>query len=551
MTKLFWCGMGFMTAALATLAAGPGDAVVVVYNKHLPESKKLAEYYAERRHVPADQLFGVDVSATSEVMSRGEFRDKLQKPLFDWMVAEKLLTPTTQKRPARPGPEYHSMTAAKVRYIVLCYGVPLRIVRDTTLKEEGADKVQEQMRGRNEAAVDAELALLPSSRESLPLIGPLHNPFYLATNATVLDPTNGVILVARLDGPTPEIARGLVDKALEAETNGLWGRAYFDARGITNGDYKIGDDWMRIGADMARRFGFHVTLDEQEPTFSAGFPMSQIAIYAGWYEGNVSGPFTQPAVEFMPGAFAYHLYSYSATTLRSTNQAWVGPLLAKGATITMGSVDEPYLAGTPNVAGFLERLMYRRFTFGEAAYASQEALSWQTTVVGDPLYRPFGQPPDVLHYKLEREKNPLVEWSHLRVIDLNQALGYPLADVLKYLDDMPRTTTNSAVLMEKLGDLQRMDKKLSAACESYADAVKLKPSPQQKIRLLLTIGQLQTMLAREQVAFDAYRQLITDAPNYPDSAKVYQQLASLAGKLGKKDEAEQFRKQAEQAAKPK
>ena len=33
------------------------------------------------------------------------------------------------------------------------------------------------------------------------------------------------------------------------------------------------------------------------------------------------------------------------------------------------------------------------FSFGEAAYASQPVLSWQTTVIGDPLYRPFGQDP--------------------------------------------------------------------------------------------------------------------------------------------------------------
>ena len=37
--------------------------------------------------------------------------------------------------------------------------------------------------------------------------------------------------------------------------------------------------------------------------------------YIGWYDGNVSGPFTRPAVEFAPGAFAYHLHSYSAATL--------------------------------------------------------------------------------------------------------------------------------------------------------------------------------------------------------------------------------------------
>ncbi len=53
--------------------------------------------------------------------------------------------------------------------------------------------------------------------------------------------------------------------------------------------------------------------------------MSHIAIYAGWYDGDVSGPFAAPKVEFMPGAFAYHLHSFSADTLRSTTQQLVRP----------------------------------------------------------------------------------------------------------------------------------------------------------------------------------------------------------------------------------
>jgi len=54
-------------------------------------------------------------------------------------------------------------------------------------------------------------------------------------------------------------------------------------------------------------------------------------------------------------------------------------LLAQGATCTMGSVDEPYLSGTPDISVFLNRLLYRGFTFAEAAYAAQASLSWQTT----------------------------------------------------------------------------------------------------------------------------------------------------------------------------
>lgn len=547
MTKWFLCGVVLLGVTLVVAAADAGDSVVVVYNKNLPESKKLAEYYAEKRGVPAKQMFGVDVSASSEVMSRSEFRDKLQDPLFEWLVKQKLFTPNPKKKAAKDN-QYRPIVAAKIRYVVLCYGIPLKITRDTTIKEDGTDKIQEPLRGRNEAAVDSDLAMLPVSREKIPLTGPLLNPFYLGTNAAALHPTNGIVMVARLDGPSVEIARGLVDKAWQAEANGLWGHAYFDARGITNGEFKLGDDWMRTAADITRRQGFETVLDDKEATFGAGFPLSQIAFYAGWYDSNVSGPFARPTVEFMPGAFAYHLYSYSANTLRSTTASWAGALLAKGATITFGSVDEPYLAGTPNVAAFFERLIYRQWTFGESAYACQGSISWQTTVVGDPLYRPFGQRPDLLHFKLEREHSPLVEWSHLRVINLNLAAGPEVNESIKYIEDVSAIATNSAVLQEKLGNLLQYDKRLSAACEAYAKAAQLKPTPQQKIRLLLTLGQWQTALGREQEAFAAYKQLVTDAPDYPDASIIYRELASLAGKLGKKEDAEKFAKEAQRGA---
>lgn len=545
MTKrLFLPGL-LLTVAIALRAAEPGTEVVVVYNRNLPGSKQLAEYYAARRHVPAGQLFGVDVSATAEVMTRGDFREKLEQPVFDWLVAQKLFTPNPRKKSGATDAPTSALSGAKIRYLVLSYGIPLKIARDGSVREELNDKVQEALRGRNEAAVDADLALLPVSQEKVPLTGPLISPYYLTTNPAALHPTNGLLLVARLDGPTVEIARGLVDKALQAETDGLWGRAYIDSRGITNGDYQLGDDWMRASAMITRRLGFETVLDEKETLFPATFPLSQIAFYVGWYDGTASGPFAQPTVEFMPGAFAYHLHSYSAVTIRSTNQAWVGPLLARGATITMGSVDEPYLSGTPNVAAFLERLIHRRFTFGEAAYASQSALSWQTTVVGDPLYRPFGETPEMLHRKLESSHHPLLEWSHLRVIGLNEAGGVSTtAEIIRYLDQIPETKT-SAVLQEKLGNLQRASKKLSAAAETYAAAVKLQPSPQQKIRLLLEIGELQTLLGREPQAYDAYLQLVTDAPLNPNAALAYGKLATLARKLGKKDEAEKFTQEAQ------
>ena len=84
---------------------------------------------------------------------------------------------------------------------------------DVTLKEEGDDKMQEGLRGRNEAAVDADLTLLANAPGHLSLNGLLPNPLAQNTNAALLHPTNGILLVARLDGPTVEIANKLVDKS--------------------------------------------------------------------------------------------------------------------------------------------------------------------------------------------------------------------------------------------------------------------------------------------------------------------------------------------------
>ena len=175
---------------------------------------------------------------------------------------------------------------SKIRYLVLCYGMPLRIEKDPDLKELAAESMRVEFR-RDEAAVDSELACLPAVNQKNPLSGPLVNPMHAATNALAINPTNGVLMVARLDGPTPAIARGLVDKAIEAETTGLWGRAYFDLRGITNAEYKPGDDALRKGAEICRHLGFETVIDNVEPLFPAEFPMSQIGIYCGWYSENI------------------------------------------------------------------------------------------------------------------------------------------------------------------------------------------------------------------------------------------------------------------------
>ncbi|HEU0008457.1 MAG TPA: TIGR03790 family protein [Verrucomicrobiae bacterium] len=525
-------------------AAGGGDEVIVLYNTRVSESKQVAEYYAQRRAVPPNQVLGLDLPA-DESMSRQEFLEKLQAPLLKHLEAEKLFTygPATNRVPnSRPSdPPVRRVIGARVRYAVLCYGVPVKILADPKLVEEGADKLPAELQ-RNQAAVDSQLACSASSEGRLPWTGPISNPFYAATNAAVLHPTNGLLLVARLDGPSAAIARGLVDKAIDAETNGLWGRAYIDSRGLTNGGYRLGDDWMRASALVARKSGFETVLDEKEATFPAGYPMSQVALYLGWYDQQVSGPFTNGLVEFMPGAFAYHLYSFSAQRLRSTNNSWTGVLLQLGAACTMGAVDEPYLTGTPDLFMFLSRFVSLGFTFGEASYAGLSSVSWQMTIVGDPLYRPFGQSLEELHNKLVKRGSPLADWSHLLVVNRNLEMGYGMANMIDYIYKTAQRA-RSAVLTEKVGDLYWSQGKMFDALDSYEGALKRGPSPMQRLRLLLNLADRRTLYGPDDVALAWHETLLKEFPDYPDRQRLVRQMLPLAKRLGQTNVIERCEKE--------
>ena len=101
-------------------------------------------------------------------------------------------------------------------------------------------------------------------------------------------------------------------------------------------------------------------------------------------------------------------------------------------------------------------------TLGEAACAAQSGLSWQTTVIGDPLYRPFGRSAQRMHEDLVKRQSPLLEWSHLRIVNLNLATGSTPAEAITYLEHLPELA-HSALLNQKLGDLLVLTHRIAPA----------------------------------------------------------------------------------------
>jgi len=202
-------------------------------------------------------------------------------------------------------------------------------------------------------------------------------------------------------------------------------------------------------------------------------------------------------------------------------------------------VDEPYLGGPPDMTLFIARFMYRGMSFGAAAYACQPALSWQTTVVGDPLYRPFGKNPDVLKNELLARNSKLLEWYYLRLLNVNLASGKPVSEGVAVLEQF-EDTTNSAVLTEKLGDLYSAQGKPSSAAHAYQQALSLQPTPQQRIRLQLALAE--KLVTSDQItdAYETYQEFLRENADYPDKPGIYRDLLPLARKLGKKADAETF-----------
>jgi len=516
---------------------GLGESAVVVYNNDMPESKEVALHYAKLRKVPEDQVIGFPLDK-KETISRATFESSLYKPLYQFFKEQELfetdyeIVPATRKS---PGTIYQNLIKSKIRYLILCYGVPVRIEEDEALEELAEKSMRVELR-YNRAAVDHELAWLGRDPKRVTLAGPIQNPLFGTQKAMEIKPENGVMIVARLDGPSATIAKGLVDKAMKAEEMGIWGRAYFDARGLKTGPYLQGDSWIRNTAQLMAKAGFETILDDQAPTFAAGDPLSHIAFYAGWYAEHVSGPFLRDKGEFMPGAIAYHLHSYSASTLRTAEKHWAGPLLNKGATATMGCVYEPYLGATPDIGIFFERLLMG-FSFGEAAYACQKVLSWQTTVVGDPLYHPLSKPVELLQIELTEKKSPLLAW--IRMIAANQALqnGAEKTAVVEALEKDVLSQTHP-VLCEKLGDLYFSLNRPEDARKSYERTLLLAPSRDQRNRLLMALAALESQDGEPNKALDRMEQLLAKDLNYPEKSKLLATMKSLAEQTGLTERAE-------------
>lgn len=485
-------------AALIVLAIAPvfsadneqasreAAATLVVFNARDPESRELANYYADRRCIPCEQVIGLDCPAEEEI-TREQYTDSIENPL------RKLFERKGWWEVRKGFEEQTEVTGSQIRFVALMRGIPLKI--KTTIAAPAADKPApprpnggDPITGHDEASVDSELSVLGAFREDH--FGIVNNPYYRRF-APILDSavTSGLLLVCRLDAPAADTVRRVIDDSLEAERHGLYGWAYIDRRSIPESGYKDGDEWLLNAATECWNEGVPVILDNVPAIFPAGFPVTDAALYYGWYEWAMSGGVSTSEKPFRRGAVAVHIQSFSARTLRDPNANWVAPLLTRGAAASMGNVYEPYLDLTPHLDIFNERLL-QGFTLAESAYMSMKVLSWMGIVAGDPLYRPFA----AAQRGTWRQDPPgdAGPWIALQS-ELHKGGRSGLAQKL-YLAKMARET-RSGLNYEALGMLQSFYDEprealssLEAAGASYKNPAESFRTTVERIRILQSIG---------------------------------------------------------------
>ena len=237
-----------------------------------------------------------------------------------------------------------------------------------------------------DASLDSELSLLWWDRDLYPVAWRWNNPLF--QDHVLSSDQLPILMVSRLDAPTPELAKSLVDRALQAEHTGLNGIVYFDARGLqpdgaidTYGHY---DHSLREAAALVKeKSSYHVVLDVSEPTLAA---VPNVALYIGWYKLRAY----DDVFSFNPGAVGYHMASAESLTVHDRGErGWCKNALERGITATLGSVGEPYLDAFPEPARFTALLLSGKYSLAEVYALTSRTISWRMVLFGDPLYNPM------------------------------------------------------------------------------------------------------------------------------------------------------------------
>ena len=359
--------LGALRPLIVGAQTPPNERVLVVYNSGVSESRGVAKYYLAQRKIPETNICKISVSA-DDAIKQDEFERRVKAPI------RKCLELAGKRN---------------ILYIVFSYKTPYLLTigdRNYALDQFVSDIWDEYSPTRpgNETGPHGYFGEAQSQ-------GNAYAPFVPLATYRDQPKSSTIYSVWRLDAANQDLAKGLVDKAVFAETHGLSGKACFDRMSgsmdlMADYDYASAEWDIHQAAVFAKEAGFAVTEDDQKAEFGtqpAPLRCEDAVLYAGWYSLN----HYNDAFGWNPGAIGIHIDSASAANPRGGTN-WSANAILKGITVTSGAVAEPYVSALPH-PDQLFLYLFQGANVGDALLRSTPFLKWMIVNIGDPLYRPF------------------------------------------------------------------------------------------------------------------------------------------------------------------
>ncbi|HEB67353.1 MAG TPA: TIGR03790 family protein [Gammaproteobacteria bacterium] len=334
---------------------GTRDDVLIIVNDNAQGSCELARYYAERRGLGQNNIVHV-LAPASYFITWDEFR-----VLRDQIIA------AMQARIAARDPDFVPATcsdgdgpyycqasmdqlraATRVRYLVTTRGVPTRVrVDNSGLRFPNSPSgVDNYLRFWLVNYFNSDTAFVSLSRNRARAFGD-------GRGMRIVDPAvDRELIIGRIDGITLESAKAVIDRTLDAEANGLYGKVYsYTGYAPLNGstgmrwkDYSAGQASIYQGNGDPWRYQFGI-FAENEPQCSL---YSDPGHYLNYGQNTAEGKAPQSCTVKL------------AVGVNGTNE-----LPPARASSRMPLVDDAmlylgYLDGQPTTGNFNEFLNWRR-----------------------------------------------------------------------------------------------------------------------------------------------------------------------------------------------
>ncbi len=368
--------LSVLAGVAAALAGGSPENALLIVDPASPDGLYITNYYRHARNIPETNVLYTAPGATNFA----EFADKNRDALFGHLA--------------------NAGIADHIDYIVVMPGSPF-FVNAAGLVADGCSPIT-----RFSIGSAYTLAFVADEILTGTLAYWYGNRYFSHTDT----PTAFDSSTAWLNGEpsTSSAARRYFIGAMLGHTG---------ARGNTVAELVTLID-RSVGADGAFPVGtFYFMNNASDPARNVRFPQYDLVKWSLWGLGasatipngvlppggsiavGIMTGAASPAIDtwgmtLRPGAFCDHLTSYAA----KFDEPWqtkVSRWIAKGASASYGTVDEPcnYTGKFPHAR--LHVYIYQGASLGEAALRSLEFAPFQGLIYGDPLTRPFAHLPVV------------------------------------------------------------------------------------------------------------------------------------------------------------